>query len=562
MKSTAWHAIAMALKAEGVEYVFGLPGNPQNLIEDLVAHTDIKFVLVRNEPWAVSCAYAYARMSGRPGIVMSNPGPGTTNIVTGLLEATSGCVPVIAIANGVVECHDGMGAFQELDTMTLMKPVTKWAVRVHDTRKTNWVMQRAFSLARNGRPGAVFVEIPSDLGSEPVEMERDYRPHLGRHRTRPEPQAIDAAADLIAEARRPLLLCGSGAVSAGAADAVRTFAEETGIPVYATPGGRGIMAEDNPLFCGLVGLYFTEAGKQYYDSADLVISVGSRLEAFSTLSWSAFPKGAKFVQVDIDAGTIAMNWHPDAGVVGDAALTLEDLAATLKPRVDAQSRAARLEEVSAIRTPFLAAAEEEASRRQAPIRPPQVLAAINRVFGRDTILMKENGGADLWCYYWPYYKVLDVGDCVPMAEQTAMGFGVTGTIGAKLARPDKKVVCVTGDGALQMAMMELATAAEWRCGVTWVVFNNQAFGWPQYTQVLKQQEFVATAFGIASDLVAIARAQGCEAQRVDDPDKVDEALEKALAANERGVPMLLDVTIARHDYPPHFKAVHKTRIHD
>ena len=562
MKCTAWHAIAMALKAEGVEYIFGLPGNPQNLIEDLVAHTDIKFVLVRNEPWAVSCAYAYARASGKPGIVFSNPGPGITNLVTGLLEATSGCVPVIAIANGVVECHDGMGAFQELDTMALMKPVTKWAVRVNDTRKTNWVMQRAFSLARNGRPGAVFIDIPSDLGSEVVEMEREYRPHAGRLRMRPEAQAVAAAADLLAAAKRPLLLCGSGAVASGASEAVRKLAEEAGIPVYATPGGRGIMAEDHPLFFGLVGLYFTEGGKRYYDDADLVLSVGSRLEAFSTLSWSTFPKDAKFIQIDIDADTIGMNWQPDTAVVGDAALALEDLTAALKPLIDPAAADRRKQDVAAIRDPFLAEVEKEGSQHQKPIRPPQVLAAINRVFGRNTILVKENGGADLWCYYWPYYKVLDVGDCVPMAEQTAMGFGVTGTIGAKLACPDKNVVCVTGDGALQMAMMELATAAEWKCGVTWVVFNNQAFGWPQYTQFLKKQEFVATAFGVATDLVAIARAQGCEALRVEDPDKVEEALEKAREVNARGVPMLLDVQIARHDYTSHFQAVHKLRIHD
>ncbi len=562
MRCTAWHAIAKALAAEGVEYVFGLPGNPQNLIEDLVAHTGIKFVLVRNEPWAVALAYAYARVSGKPGIVFSNPGPGTTNLVTGLLEATCGCVPVIAIANSVVQAHDGMGAFQELDTMALMKPVTKWAFRIHDPRRTNWVMQRAFSLARNGRPGAVFIDLPSDVAAEKVEMEMPYRPHLGRQRTRPEASAATAAAELIARAERPLLLCGSGAVSAGASAAVGALSEAAGIPVFATPGGRGIMAEDSELFYGLVGLYFTEGGKAYYDSADLIVSVGSRLEAFSTLSWSAFPKGAKFIQVDIDADTIAMNWRPDVAVVGDAALALEDIAAALRPLIEPAARAQRVSQVAQARAAFLEGTDREGAEKRSPIRPPQVLAAINRVFGKDTILVKENGATDLWCYYWPYYKVLDAGDCVPMAEQTAMGFGVTGTIGAKLARPDKKVVCVAGDGALQMAMMEMATAAEWKCGVTWVVFNNQAFGWPQYTQVLKQQEFVGTQFKVAADLPAIARAQGCEGIRVDDPEQVEPALHAALAANERGVPVLLDFHVARHDYTKHFMETQKLRIHD
>lgn len=560
MRCTAWHAIAKALAAEGVEYIFGLPGNPQILIEDLVAHTDIKFVLVRSESWAVACAYAYARMSGKPGIVWSNPGPGTTNLVTGLLEATSGCVPVIAIANGVVERQNGMGAFQELDTTALMRPVTKWAVRVNDTRKMNWVMQRAFTLARNGRPGAVFIDIPTDLGADVVEMDGPYRSHLGRQRTRPEAASVAAAADLVAEARRPLLLCGSGAVAAGASSAVRGLSESLGIPVFVTPGGRGIVAEDDPLFLGLTGLYFNDAGRSYYDSADLVISVGSRLEAFSTLSWSAFPKGARFIQIDIDADTIAMNWRPDVAVIGDALLALEDIAAALERRIDAAAVADRAADIVAAKALFLDVTAAEAAEHRTPIRPPQVLAALNRVFGRDTILVNENGATDLWSYYWPYYQVLSAGDCVPMAEQTAMGFGVAGTIGAKLARPDKKVVCVVGDGALQMAMMELATAAEWKCGVTWVVFNNQAFGWPQYLQVLKGQEPVATGFKVAADLAAIARAQGCHGVHVEAPGDVEPALREALAANLRGVPALVDIRIARHDYTAHFQAVQRGRI--
>ncbi len=561
MKCTPWHAIAKALEAEGVEYIFGLPGNPQNLIEDLVAHTRIKFVLVRTELWAVSCAYAYARASGKPGVVFSNPGPGITNLVTGLLEATSGCIPLIAIANGVVENHDGMGAFQELDSVALMKPVTKWAVRAHDTGKIPWIMQRAFSLAVNGRPGAVFIDIPSDTGSVPVDMP-EYAPHPGRHRMRPDPEAAAGAAAMIAQAKRPVMICGSGAVSAGAAGQVATVSRTAGIPVFVTPGGRGICPETDDLFMGLVGLYFSECGKRYFETADLVISVGSRLEAFSTLSWSIFPEGARFIQVDIDADTIAMNWRPDVAVVGDAALALDDVLAELTPRIDTAARDTRIEEVRAAKAPDLEAVDAMGAQAVTPIRPPFVLAAVNKVFGRDTILVKENGGTDLWCYFWPHYRVLDVGDCIPLAEQTAMGFGVTGTIGAKLARPDKNVVCITGDGALQMAMMELATAAEWKCGVTWVVFNNQAFGWPQYTQVLKGQDFVATGFDVAADLPAIAEAQGCRGIRVADPAQVEPALEAALAANREGIPALIDIDIARHDYTEHFQSVSKLRIHD
>src|SRR6185312_9281858 len=164
---------------------------------------------------------------------------------------------------------------------------------------------------------------------------------------------------------------------------------------------------------------------------------------------------------------------------------------------------------------------------------------------------------DLWCYYWPHYRVLDVDDCVPMAEQTAMSMGVIGAIGAKLARPEKKVVCFAGDGAMQMSLAELATAAELKCGVTWIVLNNHAFGWVQYNQVLANKPFVATGFQVNSDFAAIARAQSCLGIRVQRPDQIESALEEALQANSKGVPALLDVAIRPHDYHEHFERIHR-----
>ncbi|MGH8130177.1 MAG: thiamine pyrophosphate-binding protein [Steroidobacteraceae bacterium] len=555
---TVWRAVAEALAAEGVEYVFGLPGNPKHLIYDLSEHTKIKFVLVRDEQYAVACAYAHARLTRKPAVVFSNPGPGITKLVTGLLEATSGSLPVIAITNGVVMAHDGMGAFQELDSVAMMRAVTKWATRLIDPRKVHWTMQRAFSLAINGRPGGIYIDVPSDLAGMKFELP-DYRPSPGRHRMRPDAPKARAAAALLAGAERPLLLCGSGAVFSGAAPQVRVLAERVGMPVFTTPGGRGIYPEDDALALGQVGLYFTAAGKSYYDAADLIVSVGSRLEAFSTNSWEFYPAGAKLVQIDIDPHAIAMNWRPDVAVVGDAALALDDIADVLPP-INASRRTARLAGITAAKDAYLRQTAAEAAQRCKPIRVPQVLAAINAIFGRDTILVNENGGADLWCYYWPYYRVLDIDDCVPMAEQTAMGFGIAGTIGTKLARPGKNVVCVTGDGAMNMALTELATAAEWKCGVTWVVLNNRALGWVQYDQLLNHKPFIATNFEVAADFVKIAEAQGCRGVRVEDPGDVEAALAAALAANREGVPFLVDIAIRKHDYPPHFVDVHKARL--
>ncbi|MBM3524440.1 MAG: thiamine pyrophosphate-binding protein, partial [Alphaproteobacteria bacterium] len=550
-EKTVWHAVAEALEAEGVEYVFGLPGNPKHLVYDLTERTRIKFVLVRDEQYAVACAYAYARLARKPGVVFSNPGPGVTKLVTGLLEATSASLPVVAITNGVVVAHDGMGAFQELDTVAMNRPITKWSVRLADPGRINWTIQRAFSIAKNGRPGAVYVDVPSDFADRRVAME-GYVPSVPRLRSRPDATDVTRAADLLATAKRPIIVCGSGAVSAGAAPQVAALAEALGAPVFTTPGGRGIYPEDGPLALGQTGLYFTAAGKRWYDSADLLLSVGSRLEAFSTNSWASFPRGARFIQIDAEPTAIGMNWRPDVAVVGDAALALDDIRAAL-PAIDTGSRRA---EIAVLKQDYEADVAAEAAERTTPLRLPRILAEINAVFGRNTVLVKENGGTDLWCYYWPYYRVLDVDCCVPMGEQTAMGFGFAGTIGAKLARPDRKVIAIGGDGAMNMAMMELATAAENRLGITWIVLNNQAFGWPQYDQVLRGKPLVATGFQVGADFVRIAEAQACRARRIDRPEQIRPALDFALAANHEGVPCLLEFTVAKHDYPPHFVAVH------
>ena len=555
MKKSPWRMVVEALVAEDVERIFGLSGNPTHLVDDLARHSKIQNVLVRHEHSGVACAYAHARVTGKPAVCYGNPGPGITNLVTALLEATSGSLPVIALSNGVPTNTDGRGAFQELDSVPMMRPVTKWAARIVAPETTPWVMQRAFSIAKNGRPGAVFIDIPSDLALRETTMP-NYQPSLPRHRSRPEKDALGAAAKLLAAAKKPLAICGSGAVSAGAFGQIHNLAEMLGMPVFTTPGGRGIFPESHDLALGQVGLYFTEAGRRYFDDADVVLAIGSRLEDFSTGSWRLWPRKARFIQIEIHPEAMAMNLRPDVALLGDAALALDDLAGALDGH-SLPSKLAREKSVAASRHKMLKRVAQEVAKQAQPIRSCQVVGAINRIFGHNTVMVHENGGADLWTYYWPYYQVLDAGDCVPMAEQTAMGMGVIGAIAAKMALPEKNVICVCGDGAMQMAMMELATAAEHRCGVTWVVLNNRALGWPQYIQKLERQAEVATNFEVSPDFTKLARAQGCKGIKVTDPAKVDAALKAAVKANHREQPVLIDVHIAKHDYPPHFTDYHR-----
>jgi len=554
-RMSPWRMIVEALKAEGIDRLFGLPGNPIHLVDDLHRHSNIQNVLVRHEHSGVSLAYAYARVTGRPAVCYGNPGPGITNMATALLEAHSASLPVIALSNGTPISSDGKGAFQELDSVSFMRPVTKWATRIVSPETTPWVMQRAFSIAKNGRPGPVFIDVPSDIALQSCSMP-PYKRSLDRHTFRPDSDAIAAAAALIKKAKQPIIICGSGAVSARAGTNITRLAESIGAALYTTPGGRGTYAEDHPLCLGQIGLYFTDAGKKYFDESDLVISFGSRLEDFSTGGWTLWPSRAKFIQIDIDPESIGLNIRPHTALVGDAELTAIDLLTAID-NLSVKNSITRFRAVNKLQTRYIANIQRQLKRKTKPISGRQVVGAVNRVFGKNTIMVHENGGADLWSYYWPYYQVLDADDCIPMGEQTAMGMGVIGAIAAKIAAPNKNVVCVAGDGAMQMGMMELTTAAENKCGITWVVLNNAALGWPQYIQVLEKQAEIATDFESSPDFAKLARSQNCKGIRVTEPDKVEPALRSALRANQSGIPVLVEVQIAKHDYAPHFQHFHR-----
>jgi acetolactate synthase-1/2/3 large subunit len=550
----AWQSVVEALEAEGVPHVFGIPGDPRFLYDALYDSTRVKAILVREETSGVFMAMGYARLKGKPGVCFGSPGPGVANLLPGLMEAHSACTPVIALASTVDTRHEGMGAFQEVDQLALVQPITKWSTRISDAEKVPWAMRRAFSIAVSGKPGPVYLEIPANVALRQADIP-DYSPNPGPLRPAGDPEAVEAAAELLAKARRPLIVAGGGTVSSGALAELRTLAEMRLAPVMTTPSGRGSLPEDHPLALGLVGLYRTKVGEQAYGEADLLITVGSRNEAFQTATWRYFPKGAKYIQIDIDPFEIGRNWLPDVAVVGDARLALRQLTDVLRHKRpwettwgDGLTRQMQV---------YKAEVEEDCFTDAVPIKSKRVVRELNHVFGGDAILVNENGSQDLWSYYCPYYQVTEGGYCVPPGEQTCMGFGVSGAIGAKLAMPDKRVVCVTGDAAFQMFMKELPTAAQYKAPVTWVVLNNDSLGWIKYHQKNMGDRYVATDFEVQPDFVGIAKANHCYGKRVEQPLRIRGALERALRANEEGVPAVLDFVVDPLDFGPGFARFHQ-----
>ncbi len=548
---TPWRAVAEALAREEVEYVFGIPGNPANLYNDLWEFPSVEPVLVRMETSAVFLAMAYARVTGRVGVLHSSPGPGMANLVPGLLEAFYACSPIVSLVSAAPRPFEGAGVFQDTPSLKLAEPVSKWAVRLDVPERASWTMERAFYLARNGRPGPVYVELPGDVAHAQAPIPA-YRALPDDGRPAGDPTLVRRAAALLDAAKRPVLWCGGGTVLSGAEAALRTLAERLDCPVVTTPSGRAAISEEHPLAFGQVGLYRTRQSARAVDEADCVVYVGSRLEELQTGLGRYLPQRASAIQVDVDPDELGRCVRPDVGIAGDARLVLEALGAAVAP-VSGRPWTQELAAFKADEEARVAAECEPAGE----LRAKQVVHALDRVFDEGFVMVHENGGQDLWSYYCPYLKVTRPRGCVAPAEQTVMGLGVAGAIGAKLGRPDEHVVCVTGDGAFQMYMKELPTAVQYRAPVLWVVMNNASFHWVKWIARATGERYQATDFEAMPDLVAIARASGCHAERLDSADGLLDALARAKRALADGTPAVLDCHVETWDYAEGFVAFHR-----
>lgn len=553
-----WQALVRGLEQEGVPAVFGLPGSPKHLYDALYDSRSVRAVLVRHETSGTYMAMAWARIRNEIAACFGCPGPGVANMVPGVLEAYSGCTPMLVLGVRAPTRTNGMGAFQEADHLSMMASITKWSATIERTDRTDWYLRRAISIATSGQPGPVYLEFPGDLGLETAEM-GDYVPAVRGLKPAPVPEAIARAADLIAAAQRPLIVCGGGSVLSGAGPALTRLIDTYGIPVQTTPAGRGVIGERHPMYCGMVGLYRTTFPRELYEEADLLITVGSRMEEFQSANFTYFPAGAKLIQIDIEPFEIGRNWAPDVGIQSDASLALSALDAALAER-GARADDGRVAEIMERRASAIEDARADAMQDGTPVKGKRIVSEINRVFGDNTILVKENGGQDLWAYYWPYYQSFDAGCIVPPAEQTVMGYGIVGAIAAKMAAPDRQVVSTSGDGAFQMAMHEIATAVQEKAPVTWVVMNDGALGWPRWTQTSALKErYIATGFDPVFDFVAVARAAGCDGFKVDDVSDLADGLERARKANAEGVPFVVDVPVDPTNHHQEFYAFHEVR---
>ena len=540
-------ALIKALELEGVEVIFGLPGGCILPVYDPIIDSPIRHILVRHEQGAGHMAEGYAHATGRPGVAMVTSGPAATNIVTPLCDAYMDSIPMIVITGQVPVNAIGTDAFQECDTIGITRSVTKHNELVTRAQDIPMAVRQAFLLATTGRPGPVLLDIPKDIvdpknpnsamewhwptDEEVLESMPGYRPTTKGH-----PRKIKEAAELIAASTRPVLYVGGGILKARAAEALRELAEMVDIPVVTTLMARGAFPDDHPLCLGMPGMHGNYTAVTAMQESDLLIALGSRFDDRVTGKVPEFAPHAKIIHVDIDPAELGKVRRPDVPIVGDARLVIEELVRVIRESGGSDSQPDRSEwkqTISGWQEKFpLTYVQSEPGEL---LKPQYVLEQLRDLSPQDTILATGVGQHQMWSsQYWtfrhPYTWVCSGG-------LGTMGFSIPAAIGAKVGMPDRTVWAVDGDGCFQMTAQELVTAATERIPVKIAVLNNAYLGMVRQWQEMFYEERYSEVY-LSPDLpdyVKWAEAMGCVGIRVESPEEVAPAIEKANSINDRPV---------------------------
>ena len=542
-KMNGGQALIKSLELEGVEVMFGLPGGAILPVYDPIIDSPIRHILVRHEQGAGHMAEGYAHATGRPGVAMVTSGPAATNIVTPLCDAFLDSVPMVCITGQVPYAAIGTDAFQECDTTGITMPVTKHNFLITKAEDIPRVIREAFHLATTGRPGPVLVDVPKDIvdPKNPASALDWYWPEEvdlpGYHpQTAGEPEAIRKAAELILAAERPVIYAGGGILKARAAEALKELAELLDIHVVTTLMARGAFPDDHPLALGMPGMHGNYTAITSLQRSDLLIALGSRFDDRVTGKVAGFAPDAKIVHVDIDPAELGKVRRPDVGIAGDCRLVIEELLVAVKELggPDAQpDRKAWKSTISGWQETY--PLTYQPSEPGELLKPQFVLETLRANTPDDTILASGVGQHQMWAsQYWrfnhPYTWVNSGG-------LGTMGFSVPAAIGAKVGRPDRMVWAVDGDGCFQMTAQELVTAAAERIPVKIAILNNAYLGMVRQWQEMFYEERYSEVY-LSPDLPDYkmwAEAMGCVGLRVESPEEVQPAIEKANSIDDRPV---------------------------
>ncbi|NET41484.1 biosynthetic-type acetolactate synthase large subunit [Okeania sp. SIO2B3] len=552
-RATGAFALMDSLKRHGVKHIFGYPGGAILPIYDELyrseAAGDLKHILVRHEQGAAHAADGYARATGKVGVCFATSGPGATNLVTGIATAQMDSIPMVVITGQVGRKMIGTDAFQETDIYGITLPIVKHSYVVRDPRDMAGIIAEAFHIASTGRPGPVLIDIPKDVGLEEFDYEPvepgsiklpGYRPTVKGN-----PRQINQAINLMLEARRPLLYIGGGAISADAHAEIQELAEHFNIPATTTLMGKGAFNEHHPLSVGMLGMHGTAYANFAVSECDLLIAVGSRFDDRVTGKLDEFACHAKVIHIDIDPAEVGKNRIPDVPIVGDVRQVLIDLlrhCREIGDLVNPHQTQPWLEKINRWKQDYPLVAPQYSDS----ISPQEVIDEIGKI-APDAYYTTDVGQHQMWAA-----QFLKNGprQWISSAGLGTMGYGMPAAMGAKVALPNREVICIAGDASIQMNIQELGTLAQYDINVKTVIINN---GWQgmvrQWQQAFFGERYSSSNMEMGMpDFVMLAQAYGVKGMMISSRDQLKEAIAQMLTHDG---PVLMDVRVTKDEncYP-------------
>ncbi|GAA5235366.1 acetolactate synthase catalytic subunit [Verticiella sediminum] len=553
-KDTVAHAIVRALERHGVDTLFGqsLP----SMLHLAAEAAGLRQIAYRTENAGGYMADAYARISGKPAVVTAQNGPAATLLVAPLAEALKVSIPVIALIQDVNRDQTDRNAFQDLDHIGMLAPVTKWVRRVNVASRIEDYIDQAFAAACSGRPGPVALLLPADLLTEPAPAPT-RTVSLGRFpldRACAAPDAVQRAAGLLARAERPLVIAGGGVHVSAASAALVRLQDEAHLPVATTVMGKGGVDERHPLSVGVMTYFLGPNGSTRHQraliaDADVVLLVGTRTNQNGTDSWKLYPRNATYIHIDVDGQEIGRNYEAQVRLAGDARLTLDALADALVGQ-DLGLRKARRDALEQSIAQGRSAYETESAgvraSSQRPIRPERMMQALQQALTPDAIVAADASYSSIWIANYLVSLAPGMRFITPRGL-AGLGWGFPMALGAAIARPGAEVFCVVGDGGFGHVWSELETAARMGVKVTVLLINNGILGYQKHAENVKFGAHTSAVDFAPVDHAAIARACGCAGERVEDPAELEAAIERARARSES---TLIEVMCDQNAFPP------------